>query len=335
MKQILTRKRGTIATTAALLLAATTALTPLLGTARAATTPVTFAMSAWIGFAPLFVASQEKFFGAYPLKFVHMDSGINAAVISGAADSADLSMNQVISDHLKGFDIKIVMPIDYSNGADAIVASKSITAIADLRGKTIPLDTTSYSELLLAYALHQAKLSLADVRPTNMPASAVPAALLGGHAEAGVTWAPHIQLITANPKYHALFTSAQAPGLITDNFAVKTSFLKAHPGAIPAIIKGFLKGTAYIKSHPAQSYAIIGKALGISPADARAQYAEVINPSLAEMKYMMTGKGNLKIIPYKTNVTMVRQLMITQGQIKPSQKIAEPSLFDTKFVTAE
>ncbi|SIQ61918.1 MULTISPECIES: ABC transporter substrate-binding protein [Acidiphilium] len=320
---------------AALLLAATTALTPALTSAQAATTPVTFAMSAWIGFAPLFVASQEKFFGAYPLKFVHMDTGINAAVVSGAADSADLSMNQVISDHLKGFDVKIVMPIDYSNGADAIVAKKSITSVAELRGQTIPLDTTSYSELLLAYALHQAKLSLADVKPTNMPASAVPAALLGGHAEAGVTWAPHIDLVTTNPGYHALYTSAEAPGLITDNFAVKTSFLKAHPGAIPAIIKGFLEGTAYIKSHPTESYAIIGKALGISPADAKIQYTQVINPTLADMKYMMTGKGNLKIIPYKTNVTMVRQLMITQGQMKPTQKIAEPALFDTKFVTEQ
>jgi NitT/TauT family transport system substrate-binding protein len=329
----LTRTLKTTAS-AALLLAATTALTPALTSAQAATTPVTFAMSAWIGFAPLFVASQEKFFGAYPLKFVHMDTGINAAVVSGAADSADLSMNQVISDHLKGFDVKIVMPIDYSNGADAIVAKKSITSVAELRGQTIPLDTTSYSELLLAYALHQAKLSLADVKSTNMPASAVPAALLGGHADAGVTWAPHIDLVTANPGYHALYTSAQAPGLITDNFAVKTSFLKANPGAIPAIIKGFLEGTAYIKSHPTESYAIIGKALGISPADAKLQYTQVINPSLADMKYMMTGKGDLKIIPYKTNVTMVRNLMITQKQIKPTQTIAEPSLFDTKYVTA-
>lgn len=300
--------------------------------ARAAVTPVTFALNDWIGFAPLFVASKEKFFGDYPLKYVHMETGINAAVVSGAVDMADLSMNQVISDHLKGFDLKIVMPIDYSNGADAIVSSASITSVAALRGKVIPLNTTSYSELLLAYALHQAKLSLADVKATNMPASAVPAAMLGGHAEVGVTWSPHITLITDNPKFHALFTSADAPGLITDNLAAKTTFLKAHPAAVPAIIEGFLKGRAYIKSHPKQSYAIIATALGISAVDVAAQYKQVINPNLAEMNYMLTGKGHFKIIPYKTNVAMVKQLMISQGQIKSGQAISEPSLFDTIYL---
>lgn len=44
------------------LLAATLSLT---APAAQAATPVTFAMNAWIGFAPLFVASDKHFFGAY------------------------------------------------------------------------------------------------------------------------------------------------------------------------------------------------------------------------------------------------------------------------------
>lgn len=302
--------------------------------ARAAGTTVTFGLSSWIGFAPLFVASEKKFFGAYPLKFVHMDSGINAALISGAINAADISMNEAIADHVKGFPVKIVMPIDYSAGADAIVAGKAISSVADLRGKTIPLDTASYSELLLSYALHKAKLSLADVKQTDMPAADVPAALLGGHAEAGVTWAPNISMITAHKTFHILYTSADAPGLITDNFAMKTGFLKTHPQAMPAIIKGFLEGSAYIKAHPAESYRIIGKTLGISPADAKAQYAQVINPTLPEMKYMMTGKGSYGIIPYKVNIGMVRDLMITQKQLDKSQTVAWSSLLDTTYVDA-
>lgn len=302
--------------------------------AQAAGTTVTFGMSSWIGFAPLFVASKKKFFGDYPIKFVHMDNGINAALISGAIDTADISMNEAINDHVKGFPVKIVMPIDYSNGADAIVAKTSIKSVPDLRGKTIPLNTASYSELLLSYALHKSKLSLSDVKQTNMPAADVPAALLGGHAEAGVTWAPNISMITAHKKFHVLYTSADAPGLITDNFAVKTGFLKEHPQAMPAIIKGFLQGSAYIRSHPKASYRIIGKALGISPADAKAQYAQVINPTLPEMKYMMTGKGNYKIIPYKTNISMVRDLMVTQKQLAGSQTVPWASLLDTTYVDA-
>ncbi|HQT74259.1 MAG TPA: ABC transporter substrate-binding protein [Acidiphilium sp.] len=305
-----------------------------LAPARAAGTTVSFGLSSWIGFAPLFVASAKHFFGDYPIRFVHMDSGINAALISGAIDTADISMNEAINDRVKGFPVKIVMPIDYSAGADAIVAKDTIRSVADLRGKTVPLDTASYSELLLSHALHGAKLSLADVKQTDMPASDIPAALLGGHAAAGVTWAPNISMITAHKGFHVLYTSADAPGLITDNFAARTSFLKAHPGAMPAIIKGFLEGSAYIRTHPAASYRIIGKALGISPADAKSQYAGVVNPSLRQMKAMMTGAGGETIIPYKQNIAMVRALMISQKQLAPSQTIAWASLLDPAYVSA-
>lgn len=300
--------------------------------ARAAVTPVTFAYSDWIGFAPLFVASEKKFFGDYPLRFVHMDSGINAALLSGSVDTTDLSMNQIITDNLKGFPVKILMAIDYSNGADAIVSTAAIKTVADLKGKTIPLDTASYSELLLSYALQKGGLSLSDVKQKDMPASDVPAALLGGHAEAGVTWAPNISMVTAHKKFHVLYDSADAPGLISDSLVAKASFLKAHPKAIPAIIKGYLEGVAYIKSHPTESYKIIGKKLGVSPASAKAQYAQVVNPGLAEMKAMMTGEGNSKVIPYKTNIEMVSKLMVYQKQIKPSQKVEWKSLIDTTYV---
>ncbi len=80
--------------------------------ALAKTTPVSFGYNDWIGFVPLFVASERGFFGDYPLKFVHMEDGINAAVLSGAVDSGDLSMNEMIEDHTKHFDVTIVMPID-------------------------------------------------------------------------------------------------------------------------------------------------------------------------------------------------------------------------------
>ena len=298
------------------------------------TMPVTFAVNAWIGFAPLFVASHEHYFGSYPLKYIHMEDGVNTALISSNVDIADLSMNEVVSDHVKGFDVKIVMPIDYSNGADAIVTEKKVTTVKELRGLTIPLDTTSYSELLLAYALHQNQLSLRDVKTTNMPASSVPAALLGGHSKAGVTWAPHISLVTNNPAYHTVFTSAEAPGLITDNLSSRTAFLKAHPDAIPAIIQGFLKGRTYIKEHPKTAFQIVGKELGISPADAEAQYKQVISPSLNEMKYMMDGQGSYHIIPYSKNIALVENLMVTQGQITDAQKIKPGVLLDTRFVTA-
>ncbi|MBU2855028.1 ABC transporter substrate-binding protein, partial [Acidithiobacillus ferriphilus] len=162
---------------------------------------VSFAMNSWIGYAPLFVASAKGYFGDYNIKYIHMEQGINAALLSRDVDMADLSMNQVIMDNIKGSKIKVFMPIDYSNGADQIISKTSIKNIKDLKGLTIPLDIGSYSELLLAYALQQNGLSIRDIKMKDVPASDVPSVLLGNRAKVGVTWAPHTEVILSHPGY--------------------------------------------------------------------------------------------------------------------------------------
>jgi NitT/TauT family transport system substrate-binding protein len=243
-------------------------------------------------------------------------------------------MNEVIEDHTKHFDIKIVMPIDYSAGADAIVARTSVARLADLKGQTIPLDTTGYSELLLVYALNQAGLTLHDVKTVQMDASVVPAALIGKHAEVGVTWAPHIGELTAKPGFHVLYSSADAAGLITDNFSTTEKFLKAHPGAMPAIIKGYLKGRAFIADHPDEAFQLIGKRLGITPQDAADQYKLVNSPSVPEMLAMMTGTGDSKVLPYARNIELVHSVMVEQGALKPDQTVPASAMLDPQFVQA-
>ncbi len=62
---------------------------------------------------------------------------IPAALASGGIQGAMYTYDQVINLVGNGNDYRVVMPIDYSNGSDAIVASKSIKSVADLKGKQV------------------------------------------------------------------------------------------------------------------------------------------------------------------------------------------------------
>ncbi|MEY2342652.1 ABC transporter substrate-binding protein [Acidithiobacillus sp. IBUN Pt1247-S3] len=293
---------------------------------------ITLAMNSWIGYAPLFVASKMKYYGDYEVKYIHMDSGINAAVISGDVDIADLSMNQVILDNVKGEKIKIFFPIDYSNGADAIVAKNEITKISSLRGLTIPLNTASYSELLLSYALSKDGMTLDEVKMVDTPASAVPAVLLGGHALAGVTWAPHVSVVTKHPGYHVLFSSREAPGLITDNMCAQTDWIKKNPAAAMALISGMIKGEKYIKQHPKRAFFIISKYMGITPKQAEQQYAGVVNPNIKEMYYMMTKDKIPGFISYDQSVSLVDGLMKKTGKLSSRVKVSSADMLFEEYV---
>ena len=295
---------------------------------------ITFALNTWIGYAPLYVASKLHYFGKYHIKYIHMDSGINAALMSDDVDIADLSMNQVIVDDTKGKDIKVFFPIDYSYGADAIVAKDDITSVDELKGQVIPLNTASYSELLLAYALSKSGLPLSDVKMVDTPASAVPAVLLGGHASAGVTWAPHVNEIIKHGGYHTLYSSRQAPGLISDSMCASSRWIMKHPNAAKSLISGMLKGETYIQKHPQKAFAIVGSYMGISPAAARAQYAGVINPDLGQMHVMMSQQQSAKFITYFQSIQVVEKLMKDTGKLSPHISIDPQKLLYPEYVSA-
>ena len=79
------------------------------------------------------------------------------------------------------------MPIDYSNGGDAIVADKSIAKVADFKGKKVGFNPLSPSDFLLSYALKVNGLSDKDITAVNMTPEAVPAAMASGQLSIGRT----------------------------------------------------------------------------------------------------------------------------------------------------
>ena len=79
-----------------------------------------------------------------------------AAIAGGGLQGAMYTYDQVITSVGKGQRHRVVMPIDYSNGADAIVADKSIKSIADLKGKKVAYPFSTCDNLLVAFALEKA-----------------------------------------------------------------------------------------------------------------------------------------------------------------------------------
>ena len=105
----------------------------------AADTKVRLGTVAWIGYAPFYVAVEKNLFSRHGVKVELQDfpdpALMPAAIAGGGLQGAMYTYDQVITSVGKGQKHRVVLPIDYSNGADAIVADKSIKSIADLKGK--------------------------------------------------------------------------------------------------------------------------------------------------------------------------------------------------------
>jgi NitT/TauT family transport system substrate-binding protein len=317
-------------------LAASAALT--LGmSAYAATPTLNIGTVVWIGYGPFYVAESLDLFKKHGIK-VKLQPFADPALIppalaSGSLQGAMLTYDQVIGQVAKGQMQKVVMPIDYSNGGDAIVADSSITRIADFKGRKVGYNPLSPSDFLLSYALKTAGLAEKDITPVNMTPEAVPAAMASGQMPVGVTYEPSLSQVLGQgggKKFKVVFSSRDAPGLIADVLVFDDKAIRSSPKEITAVIQGYLDGIAYMKAKPDESAKIIGKFMGVSAREAKEQMAGVYNIPLAEMPAAFEKSDSTK--SYYASGEIIGGILKSKGQIAavPSAE----STFDAQFVRA-
>jgi NitT/TauT family transport system substrate-binding protein len=291
--------------------------------AQAAPATMKIGTVVWIGYGPFYVAEKLDLFKKSNLKvklqFFTDPALIPPAMASGAVDGAMLTYDQVIGEVAKGRSAKVVMPIDYSNGGDAIVADATVSKVSDFKGKAVAFNPLSPSDFLLAYALSKNGMSDKDIKPVNMTPEAIPAAMASGKVPVGVTYEPSVSQILGQgggKKFKVVFSSKDAPGLIADVLVFDDKAIQAKPEQIKGLIQGYLDGLAYMKSKPDEAAKIIGKAMGVSAKEVKEQLSGVYNIPLAEMpkayakgadttSYYASGEVIAKILKDKGQITAV------------------------------
>ena len=309
----------------------------LAASASFAATQVKIASLIWIGYGPFYVADALDLYKKHGLSVkLQMFSDpalIPPALVGGSVQGAMVTYDQVIGQVAKGINHKVVMPIDYSNGGDAIVVANSISKISEFKGKKVGFNPLSPSDFLLTYALKNNGLSEKDITPVSMTPEAVPAAMASGQLPAGVTYEPSLSQVLSQgggKKFKVIFSSKDAPGLIADVLVFDEKYIKSNPKEINAIIKGYLDGLEFIKAKPDEAAKIIGKAMGVSAKEVKEQWAGVYNIPLKEMpKAFVKAKETTS---YHASGEIIASLLKAKGQI---DKIpATEATIDPQFVNA-
>jgi NitT/TauT family transport system substrate-binding protein len=302
-----------------------------------AVTPVKIALTTWIGYSPFYVADGMDYYKKYDLKVTLQTFSdpamLPSAMTSKAVDGALMTYDQVIGAAAQGQTFKVVMPIDYSNGGDAVLADKSINKITDLKGKKVAYAPLSPSDFLISYALKINGMTDKDISPVNMTPEAIPSAMASGAVPAGTTYEPNVSQILAmdgGKKFHVIYSSKEAPGLIADVLVFDSEHIQKNGKEITGLIKAYLDGLAYMKAKPEEAAAIIGKAIGVSGKEVLEQLGGVYNIPFKEMqKPFAKGKDTKS---YFVSGEVINEILLKSGQIKKAVDIS--STLDSSFVKA-
>ena len=299
--------------------------------------PVKIGVNIWIGTAPFYVADAldlyKKYNTSVKLRFFNDLALVPPAMASGGLDGGVLTYDMVVANVARNMKQRVVMPVDYSNGGDAILASKEITKITDFKGKKVAFNPLSPSDFLLSYALKSNGMSEKDIKPVNMGAEAVAAAMASGGVPIGVTYQPsisEIEKIDGGKKFHVVYSSKEAPGLITDVLVFNQKFIDAHPAEVKAVIQGYLDALAYMKSNPDEAVKHIAKAMKLKPEEVKEQFPDVFNLPLADMpKVFAKSKDTMS---FHTTTQVIGELLKSKKQIKAIPAVE--NTYDDQFVKA-
>jgi NitT/TauT family transport system substrate-binding protein len=255
------------------------------------------------------------------------------ALRGGELEASTLTYDQVVLADAKGWGLKVVMPLDYSVGGDAILASAAVHTIQDLKGRKVAFQPLSPSDFLLGYALAQRGLSKKDLQPVNVTPEAVLATMATGLVDAGVTYQPSVAMILklgGGTRYHVLLSSREARGMITDVLAVRDTTIQHNPNLVTGLIRATLDGLAFMQRQPANAAAIISKVLDISTADVASQLATIENPALPQLGEVFHRSDALP--SFHASGKVIGTILQREGQIEAPPALE--STYDERFVLA-
>jgi NitT/TauT family transport system substrate-binding protein len=194
----------------------------MLSSATAA--PLKVAYSDWPGWTLLEVAKQKGWFKeeGVEVDLQWFDYGPSMEAFSaGKVDAVTIVATDAMVLGANGAKSKIIMPIDYSNGNDKIIGKPGIKSLKELKGQKVALEVTLVDHLLLLKGLEMNGMKASDVTLVPTATNETPQTLASGQVGAVGAWYPVAgQAMKQVPGSTALFTSADAPGLIYDVVAV-------------------------------------------------------------------------------------------------------------------
>lgn len=231
------------------------------------------AYNTWVGFGPLFIAKEKGYFKSeglqVELKLMEGTGEKGSALAGGKIDAIATTADSFIIQAAQGVKGKIVLAFDESLGADGVVASKSISSVADLKGKRVALQPGFVGHFFLLALMRDQGLNPNDISIVPMETGEAGAAFVAGKVDAAVTWEPWLSKAKERADGKVLITSKDKPGLIADVLVVSNSYLSAKPAAVSKFARAWYRAVAFWKNNREQADQIVAKAFNLPIGEAQ------------------------------------------------------------------
>jgi NitT/TauT family transport system substrate-binding protein len=274
--------------------------------------PISIGLNPWFGYEYLHLAARQNFFAEEGVQVRLIEFGsINDVMRAFERRQIDV-MGCSPVELLRASDqgsrpLKVFQALDFSNGADVVIARELISDVAGLRGARVAIEPGTVTTFLLLRALESAGLTLDDVTLVPTDQLQMIDVFVAGKVDAVVSFPPVSSKLLEMGQGNPIFSSERVPGEIVDMLAMDAALLQQRPDAAAAILRAIERAIDFVEANPAESYAAMAARVGMKPEEVAALLAKGIHITpLAEQEAMFVAGGPLAS-SLRTNAEILRR----------------------------
>ncbi len=261
----------------------------LLGCAQEPSRALKVATNQWLGYEPLYLA---QYIGAYEgnIDIVQLPSASDTLRVlrNGNVDVAATTLDEALLLKSQGEDLVLLLAVDFSNGADVVVARPPASSLQDIRGLRVGVENTGLGAVMLSAALQHANMRVGDVELVNLSVDQHLQAYQNGVVDVVVTFEPvATQLRRAGA--NLLFDSSAVPDLIVDVLICRRTVFERREPALRDLVRGYYRAHQFMSDQPAEALAFIGRRMKMTPEELQKAYNGLRLPTLQDNVRWLAG----------------------------------------------
>jgi NitT/TauT family transport system substrate-binding protein len=274
--------------------------------------PLRVASSPWPGYEPLYLARDLGYLDPKQVNLFELPSAdINMESFRNrSADLATLTLDEALELMHDGVKLRILLVMDVSNGADAVLTRPDIRTLADLKGRRIAITNIPLGFYMLNRTLEAAGLSRRDVEVFPMSESKHVESYREGKVDAVVTMEPHTSAI-AKLGARRLFDSSRIPNEVVDLMMVHEDVYQSRREELCGLVGQWFRALEYVRSQPRDAALRISKRLKVSEAEYHAMAQGLAFPSRADNLRMLGGERPELLVAARKLMAVMR----AEGQL--------------------
>ncbi len=221
----------------------------------------------WSGNAPWYYARDQGIFEKMGLNthLVSTDSNVGnlEMLLSDKVDVLNVTLDYAVRAIHAHPELQIVLPLNYSNGADAIIAQSGIQTIQQLKGRRVGIEREAVSHFFLRYVLRAHHLSSEDVQEVPLLGGDIGSALIQGGVDVAVLWEPWLsKAIELSGATVLASTKEKKNQILYDVLIAKKAYIQSHQDVLLTLRNIWV--TALLDKKSVQINSSVASAMGVS-----------------------------------------------------------------------